>query len=85
MPRRQHPSQIKDPERYEALLRAGMSKQKAARISNTPRREAAHRGGRAEKYEDWTREELYDKAKQVGIGGRARMNKAQLIEALRFH
>ena len=80
-----HGPQIKDDERYEALRREGMSKEKAARIANTPREVAAKRGGEAPKYEDWTKEELYDKAKQVGIEGRSGMTKEQLIHALRNH
>ncbi|MBZ0271087.1 Rho termination factor N-terminal domain-containing protein [bacterium] len=85
MPGRQHGPQIKDPERYDALRREGMSMEKAARIANTPRRIAGERGGHAEKYEDLTRDELYDKARRIGIEGRSRMNKKDLIRALRFH
>lgn len=80
-----HGPQIKDDEQYEALRRQGMSKEKAARIANTPREQAAKRGGRAPKYEDWTKEDLYEKAKQVGIEGRSNMNKDELIDALRNH
>lgn len=80
-----HGPQIKDDEQYEALRREGMSKEKAARIANTPREQAARRGGRAAKYEEWTKDELYEKAKQVGIEGRGSMNKGELIDALRNH
>lgn len=77
---------IKDEERYRALRREGASKEKAARIANTPASVAGRRGGKAEKpYESWTKDELYDKAKQVGIDGRSSMNKKQLISALRHH
>jgi hypothetical protein len=34
-------------------------------------------------YEDWTKEELLDKARDVGIEGRSDMTKEELIEALR--
>lgn len=34
-------------------------------------------------YEQWTRNELYERAQQLDIEGRARMNKAQLVGALR--
>lgn len=74
---------IKNNDQYEALRRKGMSKEKAARIANTP--DAGQRGGRAEPYEEWTVEELYDKAKEVGIDGRSKMNKDELIAALRNH
>lgn len=80
-----HGPSIKDDAQYEELRRQGMSKEKAARIANTPRREAGGRGGRAEKYEDWTKNELYQKAKEVGIDGRSKMNKQELIDALRHH
>ncbi|MFO7566292.1 MAG: Rho termination factor N-terminal domain-containing protein [Enhygromyxa sp.] len=80
-----HGPQIKDDERYEALRREGMSKEKAARIANTPRSVAGKRGGRSPKYEEWTKADLYDKAKQVGIEGRSSMDKEQLIDALRNH
>jgi hypothetical protein len=77
-----HGPSIKDDERYEALRQEGMSKEKAARIANTPPDEI---GPRAESgsYEDWTKEELYEKAKEVGIEGRADMSKEELIDALR--
>jgi len=74
---------VKDKEQYEALRREGMSKEKAARIANTPRSVAAKRGGASATYESWSKEDLYDKAKQVGIEGRSGMTKQQLIRALR--
>lgn len=76
---------VKDSERYEAMRDEGMSKEKAARIANTPRKEAGRRGGQAGDYEDWTKEELYDKAKEVGIEGRSHMSKKDLIHSLRSH
>lgn len=75
--------QIKDEEQYESLRDEGMSKEKAARIANTPRSKAGKRGGTSSKYEDWTKDELYEKAKQVGIEGRSNMSKDELIKALR--
>lgn len=80
-----HGPQIKDDERYERLREEGMSKEKAARIANTPASEAGKRGGKAPPYEDWTREELYERAQEVDIDGRAGMTKEQLIDALRNH
>jgi hypothetical protein len=45
---------------------------------------ARSRGGRAgHGYEDRTREQLYEVAKQRGIAGRSKMGKWQLIDALR--
>lgn len=78
-----HGSQIKDDEQYEELREEGMSKEKAARIANTDREEAAKKGGSNPPYEEWTKEELYDRAEDVGIEGRSEMSKDELIDALR--
>lgn len=80
-----HGPQIKDDRRYEALRDQGMSKEKAARIANTDSSEAGKKGGQSAKYEDWSKDDLYNKAKEVGIEGRSRMSKSQLIDALRNH
>jgi Rho termination factor, N-terminal domain len=81
-----HGSQIKDDEQYEALRREGASKEKAARIANSgSRSETGKKGGNASQYEDRSKSELYDKAKQVGIEGRSDMSKDELIDALRDH
>ncbi|HUG32960.1 MAG TPA: Rho termination factor N-terminal domain-containing protein [Acidimicrobiia bacterium] len=80
-----HGPSIRDDERYEALRREGMSKEKAARIANTPREEAARMGGEAEPYEQWAVEELRDRAAEIGIEGRSEMSKSELIDALRNH
>ena len=42
-----HGSQIKDDEQYEALRREGASKEKAARTANTNRKAAGKRGGKS--------------------------------------
>ncbi len=80
-----HGSSIKDDEQYEALRDDGMSKEKAARIANSDRHETGKKGGQAGKYEDWSKDDLYDKAKEVGIDGRSNMGKDELIDALRNH
>lgn len=80
-----HGPSVKDDEQYEALREQGMSKEKAARIANSDRRESGRKGGKAPKYEEWTKEELSERAKEIGIEGRSKMNKKQLIEALRHH
>jgi len=78
-----HGPQIKNDEQYEELRYEGMSKEKAARIANDPN--SGKKGGNAEKYEERTKEELYEKAKEIGIEGRSEMTKEQLIKALRKH
>lgn len=80
-----HGPQIKDDKVYEDLREKGYSKEKAARIANTDRHEAGYRGGKGDKYEERTRDELYQKAEEVGIEGRSKMNKEELIDALRNH
>ncbi len=80
-----HGSSIKDDEQYEALRADGMSKEKAARIANSDRSSTATKGGSARPYEDWKKDDLYDKAKEVGIDGRSDMDKSELIDALRNH
>lgn len=72
---------IKDEDKYNALREKGYSKQKSARIANTP--DSGIKGGLSEKYEDRSRQELYELAKKVGIKGRSKMNKEGLIYALR--
>lgn len=78
---------IKDPEVYEALLREGNSKPKAAAIANAAARDGrsavGERGGESGPYEDWTKDELYKRAQELDIEGRSEMTKDELIEALR--
>ncbi len=81
MPNRRDSSNIKNERQYEALRKKGYSKQKSARIANTP--DAGEKGGHSSQYEERSRKELYEKAKQVGIRGRSKMSKQELTEALR--
>lgn len=76
--------QIKNEEQYEELREQGMSKEKAARIANAGK-EASKKGGKHDEYEEWTKDELYEKAEEVGIEGRSKMDKQELIKALRNH
>ncbi len=76
-------NRIKNEEQYEKLRDEGMSKEKAARIANSEN--TSEKGGKHKKYEEWTKEELYEKAQEVGIDGRSEMDKDELIEALRNH
>jgi hypothetical protein len=81
-----HGNQIKDDEQYEALRREGASKEKAARIANAgDRSETGSKGGHAPSYEDQTKEELLERAREIGIEGRSNMDKGELIDALRNH
>jgi hypothetical protein len=86
-----HGSQVKDDKQYEALRDEGMSKNKAARIANSDSQgsggsnPASKRGGKSSKYEDRTKKELQQQAAKVGIEGRSKMDKGELISALRNH
>jgi hypothetical protein len=80
-----HGPTIKDDEQYETLREQGMSKQKAARIANTPRKQAARKGGKSPRFEDWNKDDLYQRAQEIGIERRSKMSKQELIEALREH
>jgi hypothetical protein len=80
-----HGPSVKDDEQYEKLRKKGESKEKAARIANTSRSKAGRRGGRSGSYEDWSKQDLQKRAREIGIEGRSRMNKGELIIALRNH
>ena len=82
-----HGSSVKDDETYEALRDDGASKDKAARIANARAggEDVGEKGGKAEDYEDRTKEELEDRARELGIEGRSEMDKDELIDALRNH
>lgn len=78
---------LKDPDLYEELRDDGASKQKAARISNAAAKRGksavGSKGGKSGSYEDWTVPELRSKAKEIGLSGYSKWNKAKLIEELR--
>lgn len=82
-------AQIKDEKTYRKLRSGGLSKEKAARIANasaasSPKRVAA-KGGKSRSYDDWSKQDLLSRAKDIGIKGRSSMKKKQLIDALRHH
>ena len=85
MPQKSPGPSVKDPEQYEALRDQGASKEKAARIANTDRRSAAKRGGRSGAYDDWNKDDLEKRAAEIGVDGRSKMSKHELVEALRNH
>jgi len=79
--------QLKDPKMYDALVKEGNSKQKAARISNAAaskgRSAVGRKGGKSGDYDDWTVADLRAKAKEIGLTGYSKLTKAKLISALR--
>ena len=80
---------VKDEKVYKALRKDGASKEKAARIANAAaaegRSKVGKRGGKSGDYEDQTKDQLLKQAKKVGIKGRSKMKKKELIKALRNH
>ena len=80
-----HGSSVKDDEQYEALRREGASKEKAARIANTSRSQSGKKGGKSSSYEDWSKQDLQQRAREIGIEGRSKMDKGELVDALRNH
>lgn len=89
MPEKKPGPSVKDDELYEKLRDEGESKEKAARIANSAanrsRTQVSRSGGQSPPYEDWTVDELRDRAADIGIEGRSSMDKEQLIDALRDH
>nr|WP_245398569.1 Rho termination factor N-terminal domain-containing protein [Oceaniglobus trochenteri] len=66
----------------------GASKEKAARIANAraaPDQHPSKKGGKAPPYEEWTKDDLYERAQELEIEGRSDMTKDELIDALRNH
>jgi hypothetical protein len=82
-------AQIKDEKTYQALRGEGNSEEKSARIANaaagSSRKTVGKRGGKSGSYEDWSKKDLVDRARELGISGRSSMAKDELIKALRSH
>jgi hypothetical protein len=85
MPQKSPGPSVKDPKQYEALRDQGASKEKAARIANSDRTSTASKGGKSGSYEDWSKDDLVKRAAEIGIDGRSKMNKGELVKALRDH
>ena len=82
-------SQIKDEKTYQKLREKGESKEKSARIANASARSSkstvGKRGGKSPSYDDWSKQDLVKRAKEIGIKGRSTMSKSELVKALRNH
>lgn len=77
---------IKDEDTYEALREDGASTEKAARIANAKANDnmkPGKKGGERPPYEDWTKDDLLERAGDLDITGRWDMTKDDLIAALR--
>lgn len=80
MSKQSRPS-IKDEDQYDALREEGYDKETAARIANAD--SSAQPTDRPNAYEDWTKEQLYERAQELDLEGRSDMDKPALIAALR--
>jgi hypothetical protein len=82
-------AQIKDEKMYQKLRNQGESKGKSARIANaaagSSRSKVGRKGGKGGSYSDWSKQDLVQRAREIGIKGRSTMTKAELINALRNH
>lgn len=78
-----HGPQIKDDRLYEELLKQGNSKEKAARIANAKAAGTLHHD--SVHLEDRSVADLRREAARIGIEGRSKMKKAELMEAIRGH
>ena len=78
-----HGAQIKNDGLYEKLREEGASKEKAARIANAQANGSLDSGGGT--LEDRSKAALYDEAREIGIEGRSKMDKAALVKAIRKH
>jgi len=89
----------KDERKYEHIKESaenrgtstGRAKEIAARTVNkerreegrTPNRRTQGTGNPSSRLEERTRDELYNRARQLNIEGRSRMNKDELVKAIR--
>jgi hypothetical protein len=81
--------QIKDEKTYRRLREQGASEEKSARIANaaaaTSRSQVGRKGGKSPSYDEWSKDDLLRRAREIGIRGRSTMTKPQLVKALRDH
>ena len=76
-----HGPSVKDDTLYEDLRRDGASKEKAARIANA--KAAGTIDHRATALEVRTKDNLMREAREIGIAGRSKMTRAELVKAIR--
>jgi hypothetical protein len=77
------PPEPRPEQRYRALRERGVSRDRAARIANTPGKAEGRKGDPSRPPEEWTKEELYERAEELGVLERDKMSRHQLIRAVR--
>lgn len=83
MPERDRPT-IKNDDQYEALRDKGYSKETAAKIANTSGEKIGkEQEGRPSSFDDWSKDRLLKRARELAIEKRSGMSKSELIAALR--
>jgi hypothetical protein len=48
-----------------------------------PRKQSGKRGGSSPSYDDWSKQDLQKRAREIGVEGRSNMSKGDLVKALR--
>ena len=63
--------------------RSGREQRKSAWIANaaagSSRSKVARKGGKSGSYDDWSKQDLVQRAREIGIKGRSKMIKAELV------
>jgi len=70
-------------ESFEAGTDAARDVQEALEAALDAVRRRASTDGRGSNFEDWSRDDLYERAQELGIEGRSDMTKEDLVSALR--
>lgn len=73
-------SGTRNEQQYQSLLKEGFSTEKA---NGSVMSVTSEKDGKTKPYNEWTKEELYQLARKVGIAGRSYMNKKNLVNSLR--
>jgi hypothetical protein len=76
-----HGPTVKDDTLYEDLRRDGASKGKAARIANA--KAAGTLDHRGSELDERSKDDLLKEAREIGIAGRSKMTKPELVKAIR--
>jgi len=72
----------KSPARAGEIAARTVNKQRRTQ-GKTPQKTSQGTGNPNTKLEDRTKQELYNRARQLNIGGRSKMNKNELVNAIR--
>jgi hypothetical protein len=68
---------------WERELRAGRADSEPAKSKAHPRATTARARRGPRSYEDWSKHDLYERARELGVPHRSKMTNGELIRALR--